>query len=557
LAFAASADPDTMYYHQAMKEPDADEFRKAMAKEIEDHLTAENFVLKRRSEVPEGVPVTPCVWQMKRKRRISTREVYKWKARLNYDGSRQVEGVNYWETFAPVASWPTIRLVLSLALNNNWHTKQIDYTLAFTQADVEYEHMYMELPKGYQMAGASKGEYVLQLKKNLYGQRQAGRVWNKHLTKKLIEEVGFQQSEFDDCLFWKGNCLYVLYTDDSILVGPDEAEINDIIDKIKAAGLQITLEGDIGDFLGVKIDRGEEQINLTQPHLIDQILKDMRLDGPGVRTRDTPLPVSKVIHSYKDSTPFDGHFDYRSVLGKMMYLKTGSRPDIAFAVHTLARFAADPKKEHGDAMVWLARYLLKTRDKGMIYRKTDASFECYVDASFAGEWDKEAVTADDPTFAKSRTGYVIKYAGCPLLWNSKLQTVIALSSTEAEVIALSEATREVIPLMRLAKELQKEGFGFATTTPTVRCTVFEDNSGAVEIAKVPKVRPRTKHLCTQYFHFRHHVESGDLKVLQVGTKDQEADIATKSVDRITLRRLRLRIQGWDDDDDSEQALDTG
>ena len=546
MAYAASADPDTMYMHEAMQQPDKEEFLKAMEKEVSAHFEGGSFVLINRSQVPRGVPVVPSVWQMKRKRRIKTREIYKWKARLNLDGSKQVQGVNYWETFAPVASWPTIRLVLALALNNGWPTKQIDYTLAFCQADVEHEHLYMELPKGYHVPGSNRGEHVLHIRKNIYGQKQGGRVWYQYLSKKLMS-IGFEQSSYDDCLFYRGNCLYVLYTDDSILTGPDEAELNQVIADIEGAGLDITDEGDIGDFLGVQISTKEDEVHLTQPHLTSQILKDLRLDDPNVATKDTPLPIGKVMHGYKGSKAFDGHFDFRSVLGKMMYLKTGSRPDIAFAVHNLARFASDPKKEHGDAMKWLGRYLAKTQDKGMIYRKNDTSFECFVDASFAGEWDKEAVTADDSTFAKSRTGYVIKYAGCPILWNSRLQTVIALSSTEAEVIALSEATREVLPLMRLAKELDEKGFGYAATTPVVRCTVFEDNSGAVEIARVPKIRPRTKHLCCQIFHFRHHVENGDLKVLQIGTKDQEADIFTKSVDRPTLRRLRLRIQGWDDE----------
>jgi hypothetical protein len=133
---------------------------------------------------------------MKRKRRIATREVYKWKARLNIDGSKQEEGINYWETISPVASWSTIRLMLVLILIKGWETRQIDFVLAYTQADVECE-MYMAIPKGFEVDG--DGEYALKLVKNLFGQKQAGRVWNIHLVDKL-KGIGFQQSEIDECL---------------------------------------------------------------------------------------------------------------------------------------------------------------------------------------------------------------------------------------------------------------------------------------------------------------------------------------------------------------------
>jgi len=157
------------------------------------------------------------------------------------------------------------------------------------------------------------------------------------------------------------------------------------------------------------------------------------------------------------------------------------------ATHQCACFAADPKQEHGKAVEWLCRYLTGTRDKGLIYRPDkNQSFDVYVDADFAGNWDPDE-SMDDANTARSRTAYVIMYAGCPILWGSRLQTLIALSSTEAEYYALSTATREVIPIMELAKEMQEYGFHVGTTKPKVHCKVFEENSGALEIATVHKV----------------------------------------------------------------------
>jgi len=129
--------------------------------------------------------------------------------------------------------------------------------------------------------------------------------------------------------------------------------------------------------------------------------------------------------------------------------------------------------------------------------------------------------------AKSWTGYTIMYGGCPLIWASKLQTEVALSTTEAEYISLSQALRKVIPLMGLMKEMNKFGFDVGNATPKVHCKAFKDNSGALIMAKEHKARPHTKHIVVKYHHFCHHVENGDITVHPIDTKDQCANIFTK------------------------------
>jgi hypothetical protein len=148
LAYAASADPDTIYYHMAMREPDCAEFIKAMQKEVQSHTKNGVWKLVPRSSVPPGIKILPAVWAMRHKRRIATREVYKWKARRNIDGSNQE--VIYWETFSTVASWAAIRMVLITTLIHGWFTKQTDFVLAYTQADVECQ-LYVAIPKGFEV----------------------------------------------------------------------------------------------------------------------------------------------------------------------------------------------------------------------------------------------------------------------------------------------------------------------------------------------------------------------------------------------------------------------
>ena len=150
----------------------------------------------------------------------------------------------------------------------------------------------------------------------------------------------------------------------------------------------------------------------------------------------------------------------------------------------------------------------------MIYYPSKQSFDVYVDASFTGDWDPQDAEWD-PDIARSRTGYVILYASCPVIWASKVQTEIALSTTEAEYLAISTATREVLPLMELIQEMQSQGFGLQATTPHLHCRVFEDNSGAVELAtsvKNPKMCPRTRHINTKYHHLRNKVQDGTISI---------------------------------------------
>jgi hypothetical protein len=156
------------------------------------------------------------------------------------------------------------------------------------------------------------------------------------------------------------------------------------------------------------------------------------------------------------------------------------------------------------------RYLIGTKDEGIILNPTTTSFDCFVDADFCGIWNPDTAEGDSSTSKSRRTGYVIKYAGCPIVWQSKLQRETALSTTEAEYIALSAALREVISLMELLKEAKAHGTPNVMVMPAIHCKVFEDNSGALAMAQVPKMRPRTKHLNVKYHHFRTYVANGEI-----------------------------------------------
>jgi len=269
FAFTASADQDTMYLHEAKRQPDWLNFKAAMKDEVSSHEEGGHWELVPRTSVPEGVDVLPSVWSMKRKRRISTREVYKWKARLNVHGGKQTHGVNFWETYSPVVQWSSIRLFLIISLLKGWHTRQIDFVLAYPQADIETE-LFMEIPQGFHFGGTRR-THCLRLKKNIYGAKSAGRTWNKHLHRGLIER-GYRQSLVDHCVYYKGASVFMVYVDDGIYAGPDASEIDELISSLgrKDGGCEVSFkvtdEGEIDDYLGVKVERlpdGKNQIIAT------------------------------------------------------------------------------------------------------------------------------------------------------------------------------------------------------------------------------------------------------------------------------------------------------
>ena len=214
-----------------------------------------------------------------------------------------------------------------------------------------------------------------------------------------------------------------------------------------------------------------------------------------------------------------------------------------YAVHQLAKYSSNPREPHGEALLYLIRYLKLTRDIRLRFSpKSNRGFDCHADADFAGNWNK-ALAPYDPSTAKSCSGWIVFYAGCPVIWASKLQSMVALSTTEAEYIALSQALRDVLPIMFLIQEIKEKGFQVIANIPHVYCKAFEDNSGALELARLPKLRPRTKHINTCFHHFREHVRNGLIKIYPIGTKDQIADVLTKAIPQTDLQRHRKAISG--------------
>jgi histone deacetylase 1/2 len=369
-------------------------------------------------------------------------------------------------------------------------------------------------------------------------------VFGISISQKKLLELGFEQSEIDPCVFYRGNCILLIYCDDTLMLGPNASELDEVF-KLLESTFTVSDEGNINDYLGIRVTRTQDgHMKFTQRQLIDSIIADCGLSKSNAKPKETPALSSKILLRDEDGEPWrDEKWKYRSVIGKLNFLEKSTRPDIAYAVHQFAWFTANPKQSHAEAVKNIVRYLKGTREMGIILNPREQSVECFADASFGGDWHKPTA-ASDRTTAKSRTGYVLTYCGCPIVWaSSKLQTEIALSTTEAEYIALSTALREVIPMMDLIQEARKHGVDLPIAPARIHCKAFEDNSGALEMAQTPKLRPRTKYINVKYHHFRQHV-GNTITIHKIDSKDQLADGLTKPLDVASYRIFRDRIMGY-------------
>jgi hypothetical protein len=354
--------------------------------------------------------------------------------------------------------------------------------------------------------------------------------------------IGFTPSLIDDCVFFWDDIIFMVYVDDGIFLDNDDSKLQEAIRDIQDAGLNIEDQGHPADYVGVNIKKAkDDSYEFTQRALIDSIIEDVGLKD--AKVKPVSAKVSQRLHAFKDEPPFDLKFNYRSAVGKLNYLAQTMRPDIMYATHQITKYLSDPRQSHGEAIIYLVCYLKKTHNIGLKFTPDPTKgFECYCDSDFSGLWNKEFAPVD-PSTAKSRSGWIIFYAGCSVYWASKLQSQVALSTTKAEYIAMSQALPDVIPVMNLLQEMREQEPQVICIKPYVYCKVFKDNSGALELARLPKIRPRTKHINVCYHHFCEHVRTGLIKIFPIDTKDQIADVLTKPLAQNNFQHHRRFMCG--------------
>ena len=326
---------------------------------------------------------------------------------------------------------------------------------------------------------------------------------------------------------YKKGLMAVFYVDDAGIAAKDQKDIDLLIKSLRNAGFELTVEGSFSEFLGIKFtENSNGTITMTQKGLIDKIIKATGLEHCNL---NWTLTTQVTLGIDPTGEPMKEDWSYPSIVGMLLYLSTNTRPDITFAVSQVARFGHNPKKSHASAVKTIVRYLSKTSDKGPIVSPTGKfNLDCYVDADFAGLYKSDP--DEVPTAAKSRLGYIIFLSNCPLIWHSQLLSEISLSTLEAEYSALSQAMRAMIPLRSLLLEMSST-LGLAFELPsTIKCTIFEDNNGALLLATNQCITSRTKYFLVNWHHFWSHVKPhGPFDISKIESKEKRADYMTKGL----------------------------
>jgi hypothetical protein len=506
--FAMCNEPAT--YVDAMQSSDREKWQVAMDDEMNSLLQNHTWELV---EKPCDRAVIKNRWVYRVKTNVDG-SVDRFKARLVAKGYSQQAGIDYTETFSPVARLDTVRALLSVAAAEHLNLCQFDVKTAFLYGTID-EVIYMQQPEGFD-DGTDK---VCLLKKSLYGLKQSPRCWNATF-KAFLDSHDLKQSASDPCLFYSERAshklILALYVDDGLVAYENNDDFEKLIADMKS-DFMITVSPALC-FLGLQIERlTDGSVFVTQESYTRKILE--RFNMLQCNKVDTPMDKLSDAEEKSDSIIVTD-VPYQEAIGSLMYLATGTRPDIMFAVSYLSRALKQPTKRDWDKVKRVFKYLKGTSNKGVLFDSNGDKgiLKSYSDADFAG----------DVLSRHSTSGVVCMHMGGPVSWSSQRQKSIALSTTEAEFVAASEATKEVIWLSRLLNEIT------SITTPLL----FVDNMSAIKLIKNPVFHKRSKHIEVRHFFVREKVAEGVLTVEHISGTEQIADILTKPLPRATFVKLR-------------------
>jgi hypothetical protein len=442
----------------------------------------------------------------------------KYKARLVARGFEQIHGIDYFDTFAPVVRFNSIRLIFAIAVQNKMIIHQMDVKTAFLNGTVD-EEIYIEIPEG---VNGDREKCCCRLNKSLYGLKQSPMSWNRVLDEFLKTE-GLIRTSADYGVYIKKtdsfNLIVTTYVDDLLIA----SENLDIIINFKKSMTQRFEMSDLGEMkyiLGIEVLQLNGSIKITQTNYIAELIKNFKLDD--ARTYNTPMEANiKLIKNESDKKPLE--HPYASLIGSLLYLSNCTRPDITFAVNKLSSYNSNPNETHWKCAMRVLRYLKKTSELGITYSKSnDFILNGFSDADWANDLDTR----------RSTTGYFVTLNKNPISWNSKRQSTVATSTAEAEYMAIYETVRELLWVKKLMTDLM-----FRTNSVKIFC----DNQSAIHIAKNPVMHQRSKHIDIKYHFIRQKVSENSIELNYLPSEVMTADILTKPLPFPSFTELRLKL----------------
>lgn len=494
-------------FEEAINSPQSEHWIEAMQEEMNSLHNNDTYVLVDWSKCSKKPLKSKWVYKTKMDQNGN---IDRFKARLCVKGCSQKFGIDYNETFSPVARYETIRTLLAIAAHRNLQLCQFDIGTAFLNGELE-EVIYMDQPDGFE-DGTSR---ICKLVKSLYGLKQAPRAWNSTFDR-FLQSFGLKQSSNDPCLYVSQTLFLVLYVDDGLIAAQSGEEADRLIQAMQQHFDVKTSEAQF--YLGLQIERNHEQcaIKIHQQTYIWAILEKFQMiDCNPVYT---PAEAGKVLSKNSD---VKANVPYRQIIGSLMYLTVSTRPDIAFIVGKLCQHLDNPSFDHWYAAKRVLAYLKATSDHGIVYYgASDPILRVFTDADYAMCVDTR----------KSTSGVVITFLESPIAWISHKQGVVADSTTYAEYIAAHDGAREVVWIRRLLSD-----FWCKQTGPT---DLFCDNEAAIKLITNPQFHQRTKHIDTQFHYVRDVYGNNQINIVPISTKGQLADLFTKPLPQPTFHHLK-------------------
>ncbi|KAJ9543955.1 hypothetical protein OSB04_023662 [Centaurea solstitialis] len=481
-------------YGEAVLGNESEQWQEAMKAEMQSMYDNQVWEL---TDLPQHCRAVGRKWVFKKKTEMDG-NVHTFKARLVAKGFTQTHGIDYDETFSPVAMLKSIRILMAISAYFNYEIWHMDVKTAFLNEKLT-EDVYMEQPEGFE---------------------------DPKNPNKRIKEFGFAKSEFEPCVYTKFSgsivTFLVLYVDEILLIGNDVPTLQSVKSWLSRC-FQMKDLGEAAYILGIKIyrNRSKRLIGLSQSTYIDKILKKFRMDESkkgfipmkhGIVLSKTQCPVSSQDHDKMKSVP------YASAIGSIMYAMLCTRPDVAYSVSVTSRYQQNPGEPHWVAVKNILKYLRRTKDMFLVFAgsEDEISVTGYSDASFQTDRDD----------FRSQSGYVFTLNGGAISWKSSKQDTIADSTTEAEYIAASDAAKEAVWLRNFLSDLR------VVASVSRPIDIFCDNSGAVAQAKEPREHHKSRHVLRKYHLIREIIGRGDVRICKIPTEENVADPLTKPLARV-------------------------
>jgi hypothetical protein len=462
------------------------------------------------------------------------------KARLVIKGFQAIDGEDFisFLIYAPVAKLPSLRIFLAVVTQLGLYIIQLDVESAFQMAQLD-EEIYIEIPEGFTLYFGEEcmrgmRNPCLILDRALYGLPQSPKAWYNTIDK-VLKQLGYIALNNEPCLYKKmdeqGNlvAITILYVDDMLMANSSQVELRNIILCLKKEfSVKVTWEPKKILGINFRYERTNGFTTIDQKDKIEDLEKFLELEGNNrVNLPATPLDQSTswfdVNKEIDKPLTEDESSLYRTLLGKIMYIMTASRPDICFAVSVLSRYTQNPMQKHLYGVKHVAKYLIATIDQKIIFKRQP--FDVFKLVAYSdSDW------ATDRQTRRSQTGGIIMLAGSPIVWLSTQQTSVALSSTEAEINALRSVVKQVLWVRNVLKELK-----LTSSAPT---TIFEDNTSAIKLVHNPAVNNTNRHTDISHKFINENIlEFKTIHIEQIPTLYNIADIFTKNTKPKTFNEL--------------------